>query len=346
MSIDPEPTHCAVGMHALHLIDVVKRFGATRAVDGVSLSVADAEVLALVGPSGCGKSTLLRMIAGLHAVDAGRVELGGRVVDDGDRFVPPERRRVGLVFQEHALFPHLTVAGNVEFGVRDDTAPARAVEMLELVGLAAYADRHPHELSGGERQRVALARALAPRPSLLLLDEPFASLDPNLRGRVRDDVMSIVRASRTPIVFVTHDRQDALAVGDRIAVLDAGRLVQIGSPIDVFHHPASRFVAGFMGEADFVPTLAIRADLHGGVEPGLADDAVVMIRPDDVELVPSEHGDAIVEAAEFRGNDWCYTVRLASGSAVRSLRSHLDQLPVGARVEARLRPGHPPIVMP
>ncbi len=170
-------------MTALRIDVVSKRFGDTVAVDEVSFELGEHELLALVGPSGCGKSTLLRMIAGLQPTESGSIELGGRIVDDGRRSIPPEARRVGLVFQEHALFPHLTVAGNVAFGVRHGDRTGRVAEMLELVGLAGYGDRYPHELSGGERQRVALARALAPEPALLLLDEPFASLDPNLRSR-------------------------------------------------------------------------------------------------------------------------------------------------------------------
>ena len=336
-------------MTALQFDHVTKRFGRfdrqVVALDDVSLELADHEVLALVGPSGCGKSTLLRAIAGIHAIDGGTIRLGDRVVDDGRVQLAPEKRRVGLVFQEHALFPHLSVTDNVAFGVRDDTAAARAAEMLDLVGMTEYAERYPHELSGGERQRVALARALAPNPDLMLLDEPFASLDTNLRARVRDDVVAILRSTRTPAVFVTHDQHDALAVGDRIAVMRSGQVVQVGAPDTVFHRPVDRFVASFMGEASYVP-VAQASDVDGlgdEIDDGATGDHTLMLRPDDIVL---EHGaGAVVEHAEFRGTVWCYTVRLAHGAAVKSLRNHLEPVQVGSSVRARLRPGHHPVVL-
>jgi len=329
---------------ALRVDGVSKRFGDAVAVDDVSFELGDHELLALVGPSGCGKSTLLRMIAGLHPTETGSIELGGRVVDDGRRSVPPEDRRVGLVFQEHALFPHLTVAGNVSFGVRQGDRDGRVAEMLDLVGLAAYRDRYPHELSGGERQRVALARALAPQPALLLLDEPFASLDPNLRSRVRDDVAAILRATGTPAVLVTHTQFDAMAVGDRVAVMQGGRIVQIDSPEAVFHTPSNRFVAAFMGEASFLTWGEAATDI-AGIDPAEPSAALAMIRPDDVTFMCGADGAAEIVAAEFRGSSWCYTVALASGATVKSLRSHLDRIAVGTRVEASMRPGHEPVVI-
>ena len=337
-------------MTALQFDHVTKRFGRfdrqVVALDDVSLELADHEVLALVGPSGCGKSTLLRAIAGIHPIDEGTIRLGGRVVDDGRAQMPPEQRRVGLVFQEHALFPHLSVTDNVAFGVRGATSGARAAEMLDLVGMSDYAARYPHELSGGERQRVALARALAPNPDLMLLDEPFASLDTNLRARVRDDVVAILRSTRTSAVFVTHDQHDALAVGDRIAVLRSGRLVQVDTPNAVFHRPVDRFVASFMGEASYVPLA--EADDVAGLADGLdrepdAGDRTLMLRPDDVVLEPGEG--AVVEHAEFRGTVWCYTARLAHGAEVKSFRNHLDPIAVGSPVSASLRPGHRPVVL-
>ena len=339
MSPDPTPATDV----ALRVDDVTKRFGHTVAVDHVSFELGPHELLALVGPSGCGKSTLLRMLAGLHTTESGSITLGGVVVDDGRTALPPERRRVGLVFQEHALFPHLSVADNVAFGVRDGDAEARVAEMLTVVGLAEYGRRFPHELSGGERQRVALARALAPRPGLMLLDEPFASLDPNLRARIRDDVVAILRSTGTPAVFVTHDQGEALAVGDRIAVMRAGRVVQLGAPADVFHAPVDRFVAAFMGEADFLT----RGEASGLVDERWPDagDALVMLRPDDVTFTADERGDATVVAAEFRGSVWNYTVELASGSRVHAIRSHLERVPPGTTVTATVRPGHTPVVI-
>lgn len=334
-------------MNALELVGVSKRFADVVAVDDVSFELGDGEVLALVGPSGCGKSTLLRIIAGLHRSDAGSIVLDGVTVDDADVALAPERRRVGLVFQEHALFPHLTVARNVAFGVgKGAAAAARVAEMLHMVGLADLAERYPHELSGGERQRVALARALAPAPALMLLDEPFASLDPNLRSRIRDDVVAILRASHTPAVFVTHDQAEALAIGDRIAVMRDGVIVQLDTPQRVFHAPADRFVGAFMGEADFMTAAAAVADLGADPFPEAAADTVVMVRPDDVTFREDPDGTTTISDAEFRGSNWCYTLRLPSGAEVRSLRSHLTHIEPGTAVTATIVAGHRPVVVP
>jgi iron(III) transport system ATP-binding protein len=333
-------------MTALSLEGVRKAFGDTVAVDDVDLELGDGELLALVGPSGCGKSTLLRIVAGLVGADRGVVRIGAAVVDDGSARLDPEHRHVGLVFQEHALFPHLDVAGNVVFGLRSlprAERDARCRHWLDVIGLADHSARYPHELSGGERQRVALARALAPAPQLMLLDEPFASLDPNLRAQLRADVVDILRATGTPAVFVTHDQTEAMAVGDRVAVMRRGRLEQVGSPVDVFHQPANRFVAGFMGEAGFLPVEL--ADGLATTELGPVDGespaaAVAVVRPDDVTFDVDPQGSAEVVGAEFRGPTWSYTLRLASGTLVQSTRSHLVRVEVGARVTVALVPGH------
>jgi iron(III) transport system ATP-binding protein len=342
-----------VNAPALEVTALTKRFGATVAVRDVSFALGADELLVLVGPSGCGKSTLLRTVGGIHPADAGRVELSGVVVDDGRRSLPPERRRVGLVFQDHALFPHFDVARNIGFGVREGDRNARVSAMLDLVGLADHARRFPHELSGGERQRVALARALAPGPDLVLLDEPFASLDPNLRTRVRDDVVRILRSTGTPAVFVTHDQAEALAIGDRVAVMNEGRLVQVDTPEGVFHRPVSRFVATFMGPADVVAVADARELMP---EAASADetDAVLMLRPDDLVIEPgSDDGlgavsgavSGIVTGAEFRGSTWCYTLRLDSGGSLRGVSSHVHRLALGSRAVATMRPGHRPVIL-
>ncbi len=330
---------------ALVVEAVTKHFGDLAAVDDVSFVVGGDEIVALVGPSGCGKSTLLRMIAGLIPTESGRIVLEGETVDDGRVSLPPEHRHVGLVFQEHALFPHLSVERNVGFGVRSSSAERteRVCTMLELVGLDGYGDRYPHELSGGERQRVALARALAPDPALMLLDEPFASLDPNLRDQIRTDVVSILRETTTPALFVTHDQSEALAVGDRIAVMRAGRVVQLDTPEAVFHQPKSRFVAAFMGEADFVT--ASDGFGYSDGEPE-SEMGLAMVRPDDIALVVDPNGDATVVHAEFRGSSWCYTVRLASGTTVRAVRTHIARIEVGTTVTVGLVPGHDPVPIP
>jgi iron(III) transport system ATP-binding protein len=338
---------------ALEAVGVAKRYGAVRAVAGVDLSLGRHETLALAGPSGCGKSTLLRLVAGLEQVDAGRVVLADRVVDDGRRHLPPERRGVGLVFQDHSLFPHLTVAGNVGFGVRGVTGAERArrvAEVLDLVDLRGLARRYPHELSGGQRQRVAVARALAPRPGLLLLDEPFASLDHDLRVQVREEVRAVLRGSGTPAVVVTHDRYEALALGDRIGVMREGRLVQVDRPDVVYHRPVDRFVGAFLGEASFLPIGegpgGVPASTLGPVDPpAVPGRDVAMVRPDDIAFVPDPRGDAEVVDACYRGAHWVYTVSLGSGRRVLAEGSHLDPHPVGARGRASLTPGHRQVVV-
>ena len=288
-------------------------------------------------------------MAGLLATDDGEIRIGDDLVDDGSVAVEPERRHIGLVFQEHALFPHLTVAQNVAFGLRSldrRQRDERRDHWLDLVGLGGHGRRYPHELSGGERQRVALARALAPAPRLMLLDEPFASLDPNLRAQIRGDVVDLLRSTGTPAVFVTHDQTEALAIGDRVAVMRAGRIEQLGSPTDVFHAPRSRFVAGFMGDASFLPVrgddgrlVTELGDLTGG--PWAGDGpAVAVARPDDVTFEPATDGGAEIIGAEFRGPTWTYTLRLPSGTVVQSSRSHLVRLPVGATAHVSLVPGH------
>ncbi len=341
--------------HALLDLDhVTKRYGATTALDDVSLTVSRGEMLAVVGPSGCGKSTLLRTVAGLVGVDGGRVRLAGREVAGPGVFVPPEKRGVAVVFQDLALFPHLSVAGNVAFGLgrvarrgageRDE----RVAEVLDLVGLSHLSGRFPHELSGGEQQRVALARALAPRPSVVLLDEPFSHLDRGLAAHVRVEAVAVLRAADATVVLVTHDQDEALAVGDRVAVLRSGRIEQVGTPSQVFHSPASRFVATFLGEADFVPgqwdgasaRTALGALPVVGNGTGPVD---VMTRPHDLTVL-AEGSDLAADAAaaggavgtvvrtEFRGGSVLHHVRLADGSLLRALAPHTLAVPSGGRV--------------
>jgi iron(III) transport system ATP-binding protein len=340
---------------ALELSGVSKSFGATRALIDVDLAVADGELLALVGPSGCGKSTLLRIVAGLAAADRGEVRIGGRLVEDGSRRADPEQRDVGLVFQEHALFPHLTVSRNIMFGMRALTRverQRRCEHWLATIGLAGSGDRFPHELSGGERQRVALARALAPQPRLMLLDEPFASLDPNLRTQIRDDVVDLLHQSGTAAVFVTHDQTEALAVGDRIAVIRAGRIEQVGTPDEVFHRPGNRFVAGFMGPARFLELDPESATTEiGPVATRAAVSAgwAVVVRPDDVVIHgdadwPSHAVEAKVVGAVFRGVSRDYRLQLPSGALVESTQPHEMVLHPGDSVRISLAPGEHAVV--
>jgi iron(III) transport system ATP-binding protein len=338
---------------ALELCRVSKSFGETRALIDVDLAVADGELLALVGPSGCGKSTLLRIVAGLLGADSGQVTIGGIVVDDGTRRADPEHRGVGLVFQEHALFPHLSVTDNLTFGLRAlDRTQRRdhAEHWLRMIGLPEVGSRYPHELSGGERQRVALARALAPQPRLMLLDEPFASLDPNLRSHLRADIVDILRESGTAAVFVTHDQDEALAIGDRVAVIRAGRIEEVGTPEVVFHRPCNRFVASFMGEASFLELDPYTGTTEIGpvrVEASeLADGGtrLVVVRPAQVRMhlgddAPEFAVEAKVTASEFRGLDRHYHLVLPSGATVESDQPHTVVLSPGDSIPVSLLPG-------
>lgn len=333
----------------LALEAVSKRFGDVTAVDEVSLEVERGELLAVVGPSGCGKSTLLRAIAGLIRIDSGRIVISDQDVAGPKSWVPPERRSVGVVFQDSALFPHLDVAANVAFGLgrRDPHRFDRTREMLTLVGLEDLAERYPHELSGGEQQRVALARALAPGPNVVLLDEPFSQLDRNLRVRVREETVRVLRAAGATAVLVTHDQEEALAVGDRIAVTQAGRIEQVDVPEIVFHAPSSRFVATFMGEADFVPGSLSYGQVTTAlgsltVVPGTSPGAVeVMVRPHDLGVTPDEHGPAVVARTEFRGAEVLHYVAFDGGSTLRALTPHTAPLPVGTRVSVHPLSDHP-----
>lgn len=240
-------------MRGLELHSISHRYGDLLAVDDVSLTVRSGEVVCLLGPSGCGKTTLLRVAAGLEPLQCGRVVIDGEVVADERRALPPERRGVGMVFQDYALFPHLTVIENVAFGLRQlprSERLARARALLERVGLVELAATYPHALSGGQQQRVALARGLAPRPAVMLLDEPFAGLDRRLREQVREDSLRILKESGAAVLLVTHDPEEAMALGDRVAIMRAGRLEQTGPPAEVYLHPGNAFVAHFLGQTN------------------------------------------------------------------------------------------------
>lgn len=326
-------------------------------VKGLSLIVMPGEVLVLLGPSGCGKTTTLRLIAGFEQPDAGTVRIQGRLVADRTQSVAPERRNLGMVFQDYALFPHLTVAQNAAFGLHRwprDARRRRTAEVLELVGLTELADRYPHELSGGQQQRVALARALAPQPAVILFDEPFSNLDADLRVQMRTEVRRILKESGSTAVFVTHDQAEAMAMADRIAVMRRGYIEQVDTPERIFHAPHNRFVAEFLGAADFLPALVTPDGLATEIgllpaahplRPGLEVD--VMVRPHDLQIVsPVGGGDrslpgwGTVEAADFVGETWLYRVRLPSGRTVRSLAPHTQVHPIGSAVRVTLIADH------
>ena len=323
---------------AIDAESVEKSFGAVRAVDGASLRVGEGELVALLGPSGSGKTTLLRVIAGFEDPDAGRVAIAGREVAGNGSWVEPEHRRIGMVFQDGALFPHLTVEGNVGFGAR---RRERVAECLELVGLAGRAGDFPHELSGGERQRVALARALAADPEVVLLDEPFASLDAGLRESLRLEVAEILRSAGTSALLVTHDQAEALSLAGTVAVMRAGRIEQVGTPEEVYDRPRNRWVAEFLGEADVVPGHArdgvVECELgRFGTSLDLDGRVAVVIRPESVVIghSPSRAPDseAIVVDRSFYGHDQLVHLQLASGLRLRSRRLGFPAWHAGDRV--------------
>lgn len=297
---------------ALAVTEAVRRFGTRVAVDEVSLRLRPGEIVAIVGPSGSGKTTLLRMVAGFDAPDAGTIAIDGRMVAGDGFWVPPERRGVGLVPQGDSLFPHLSVAENVAFGVGRDAT--RVAEMLELVGLGDRAGSDPAELSGGERQRVAVARALASRPTLTLLDEPFGSLDAALRVRLRADVADVLRRAGATALWVTHDQEEALSLADRVVVLRAGRVLQVGAPAELYWQPADAWTASFLGDVNVLPG---QIDAHGAETAlgrfALPDStrrgvATIGLRPESIRLAPAPDGVASVAARSFRGRDTLYQI--------------------------------------
>ena len=326
---------------------LMKSFAEAGALNGLSLDVVKGEILALIGPSGCGKTTLLRLITGVSKPDAGSIEVGGRVMVSPEKFVPPEFRRVGMVFQNYALFPHLNVAANIAYGLHGADRGDQVSAMLQLVGLSGYADRMPNELSGGEQQRVALARAMGPRPDVLLLDEPFSNLDSGQRVHVRNEVRAILRMSGATAIFVTHHQEEALFMGDRIAVQHQGSIQQVGNPGDVFGNPATRFVATFMGETDLLPGevtaegVQTEIGLLQSTRPVKVGDQVeVAVRADDVRIAPDPTSGAIVLTREYRGMVNVYRIRLPSGRFIHSLQRHTVRIAPATPVRVLMDPGH------
>lgn len=328
----------------------VRYAGQSRsAVQGVSLQLEAGQIGVLIGPSGCGKTSLLRAIAGLEDLNTGQVELSNRVVSRQGFTEAPEKRRMGMVFQDYALFPHLTVSENIAFGLQNlqkSNQSARIQEVLDLVGLTEVKSRYPHELSGGQQQRVALARALAPKPELLLLDEPFSNLDVDLRERLAIEIRSILKAANATALFVTHDQMEAFAIGDVIGVMQEGHLAQWADAYHLYHRPASRFVAEFIGHGVFIPgvrqqvnghlevqtVLGLLIDEHQGNDHpsnemiAFEDSACdVLLRADDI--VHDDHAAVKAEIVRkaFRGSEFLYTLRLQSGDIVLAhVPSHHD----------------------
>jgi putative spermidine/putrescine transport system ATP-binding protein len=308
-------------MTALSFAAVRKTFGPTVALEGLDLDVHDGELITLLGPSGCGKTTALRIAAGFEFADSGRVDVGG--VDIGN--TPAHKRNMGMVFQSYSLFPNLNVAQNIDFGLRTRKIPrdqrqVRVKEMLELVQLGEFASRYPHQLSGGQQQRVALARALAPRPQLLLLDEPLSALDAKVRATLRDEIRRIQTETGITTLFVTHDQDEALAISDRIGVMSQGRLEQLGTPVDVYRRPATAFVARFVGSMNTlsgvtrdgcVDVLAVRIPVPAATRQPDGTRVMLLVRPEDLSVVATDSGlVGTVTSVTFQGSSTVVGVRL------------------------------------
>ena len=335
----------------LELKGIYCSYDSRVAVNDVSLHANKGDIICILGPSGCGKSTILSAIAGFHPVDNGEILINQLGVSRRGFTVPPEKRRLGMVFQDYALFPHLNVGANVRFGLRDGTTAdknKRAIEILELVGLADMRKRFPHELSGGQQQRVALARALAPNPDLLLMDEPFSNLDIELRERLSSEVRDILKQHNITAVLVTHDQHEAFALGDRVGVLHEGKLLQWDAPYELYHEPNCRFVANFIGQGVFLQgkllnpeTIETEIGTYKGnrayhwKQGSMVD---VLLRPDDIIHDPNSTLRAEVTKKAFKGAEILYTLELASGNRLLSLfPSHADYAigdKVGIKVEA------------
>lgn len=340
-------------MKIIGLYGIVKNLGAEQihAVDDLSLEVNKGEIVTLLGPSGCGKTTTLRLIAGFEEPNSGEIVIDGVSVAGKRTFVPPEKRNVGIVLQEFALFPHLNVKRNIAFGLRGVSkaeTEERVRSLIELTGLQSLEERYPYQLSGGQQQRVALARALAPSPLIVLFDEPFASIDPDLRSRMRADLKKILKEAGVTAVFVTHDQEEAFLIADRIVVMNKGKIHQIGTPMQVYHNPQDRFVAEFVGHADFISGRVNSTNIvteigefplkSNAVEQG--SDVTVMLRPGDVEIMPTESGVGIIDVIEFKGKEILYSIKLKSGITIHSSQNSSYMPAIGTQVNVVANPTH------
>lgn len=340
-------------MPLLKVDNIACQYDDEKIFDSLSFHVNRGEIVSLLGPSGCGKTTALRAVAGFEQITSGEIRLNGHIVAQSDAAVPPEKRHIGMVFQDYALFPHLTVEQNIAFGLRHFSRTAQKEQithMIEAVGLEGYAQRFPHELSGGQQQRVALARALAPHPNLLLMDEPFSNLDIELRERLSTEVRDILKKEGITGILVTHDQHEAFAISDKIGVMHNGEILQWDTPYNLYHEPVHRFVADFVGQGSFIQATITTPDTFDTVIGTLKanraysfdpDTAVeILLRPDDI--VPDKQGDicaTIVERA-FKGAEILYTLALPTGETLLSLfPSHCDY-PVGKKVTVRAAADH------
>lgn len=337
----------------LALDNVSIAYGNHVVAEQVSFALNEGEIGCLLGPSGCGKTSLLRAIAGFEPVRAGAIELHGQVVSEPGRHLPPEQRHIGMVFQDFALFPHLTVSKNISFGLRKlsrDARQQRVKGLLELVELTAARDLYPHQLSGGQQQRVALARAMAPRPDILLLDEPFSSMDSDLREQLAREVRQLLRRDGITAILVTHDQHEAFAMADHIGVLGNGRLHQWGNGYDLYHRPANRLVADFIGQGVLIPGRVIGNNqvetelgiVTGEIEAheGLPTEVDLLLRPDDVIHDDDSPMKAEIVGRAFRGAVYLYSLKLKSGQPVLCLVQSHHQHDIGEYLGIRLEAEH------
>ena len=347
-------------MDTLVLRDLHQSYGDLEVVRGLSFAIPRGTIGCLLGPSGCGKTTVLRCIAGFEPVQSGEILISDRVVSRPGFSLPPEQRRIGMVFQDYALFPHLCVADNVAFGLRDIDRKARkqrAMQFLEAVGLAEHAHKHPHQLSGGQQQRVALARALAPQPDLILLDEPFSNLDVELRERLSLEVRDIIKRTNTTAILVTHDQHEAFAIADEIGIMHQGVIQQWDSAYNLYHRPANRFIADFVGQGVFIPgqvlpSLEVRIELGtlkqaihqccNGIDPAHKEgcQVEVLLRPDDIVHDDSSPMQAEVVHKAFKGAEILYTLKLESGRPLLTLVPSHHNHALGEKIGIRLDVDH------
>ena len=350
----------ATNSKVLELKDVHQSYGDHAVVKGLSFVLGRGSIGCLLGPSGCGKTTVLRCVAGFESISEGEIRINGTRMSGHGALVPPERRHIGMVFQDYALFPHLSVAQNIAFGLRTlsrDERDSQVAKLIDVVGLAGMAASFPHELSGGQQQRVALARALAPQPDLLLLDEPFSNLDTELRQRLSLEVREIIKRSNTTALLVTHDQHEAFAIADEIGIMHQGEIEQWDSAYNLYHRPASRFIADFVGQGVFVPgevlsgrQVRIELGVLDGVIPGACGESCascgkgcnvdVLLRPDDIIHDDASKVQAEVLHKAFRGADILYTLKLASGQTVLALVPSHHNHSLGEKIGIRLDVDH------
>ncbi len=323
---------------AITCLGLTKSYDGANALSGFDLAVDRGAIVSLLGPSGCGKTTALRAIAGFESPDAGTVRIGDRVVFGRNADVAPEKRRVGMVFQEYALFPHMTVDRNIAYGLNGADAPSRVEAVLDLVGLAGFGSRMPHELSGGEQQRVALARALAPSPEVVLMDEPFSNLDAPQRDRMRREVRQILIDAGATAVFVTHDQEEALSIADVVAVMRDGAIMQAGTPTDVYSRPIDPWTASFLGDSVFLDGVAETGGKVGTALGDIQSETVergpvkVMVRPEWIVPLPDPNGDSTVIDLEYFGHDQMLVIERPDGGTVQCRVGARPNLSRGDRV--------------